>query len=127
MLSGPNQKSMTQILTQPSYLVQKVMKGSTMQSIHIAKTRSHLVKPKEAAFMGKVECKKCPKAVWNSMTKGQQMQVEKLHEQQGIMLATKQSSTEARIFAPESQLRISSQPKKGDAKEKEGELPKEPV
>ena len=89
-------------------------------------TRSCLVKP-EAAFMGKIECKKYPKAVWNSMTKGQQMQVGKLHEQQGIMLATKQSSTEARIFAPESQLRISSQPKKGDAKAKEGELPKEPV
>ena len=33
------------------------------------------MKPKVAAFTGKVECKKYPKAVWNYMTKEQQMHV----------------------------------------------------
>ena len=54
-----------------------------MESVHIAKTRSQLMRPKVAAFMGKIECKKYPKTVWNFMTKEQQMQVCKLHEQQG--------------------------------------------
>ena len=47
-----------------SYLGQMVMKkGFSMQSIHIAKIRSQPVKPKLVAFMGKIECKKYPKAV----------------------------------------------------------------
>ena len=33
------------------------------------------MKPSVAAVMSKVECKKYPKAVWNSMTKEQQMQI----------------------------------------------------
>ena len=35
----------------------------TMQSIDIAKTRIQLAKPKVAAFMVKIECKKYPRAV----------------------------------------------------------------
>ena len=62
--------------------------------------------------MEKVECKKYPKAVWNSMSRKQQMQVRKLHEHQGIKPTTKQIGTEARIAAHESQLGIDSQPKK---------------
>ena len=51
-----------------SYLGQKVMKKS-VQSIHSGGTRGQPVKPKVATFMGKIKCKKYPKAVWNSMTK----------------------------------------------------------
>ena len=36
------------------------------------------MKPKVTAFMGKIEYKKYPKVVLNSMTKKQQMQVIKL-------------------------------------------------
>ena len=46
-----------------------------MQSVGIMKTGSQPVRPKMAAFMGKIECKKYPKAAWNSMTREQQMQV----------------------------------------------------
>ena len=46
-----------------------MMKGLIMQSVWIATTGSQLVRPKVAAFMGKVECKNYPKAVWNSMTR----------------------------------------------------------
>ena len=60
-----------------SYLGQMVMKiVLTMQSVHIAKTISQPVRPKVAAFTGKVECKKYPKAVCNSMTNEQQMKVQ---------------------------------------------------
>ena len=56
-----------------SYLVQMVMKkGPSMQSVHIVKTRSQPVRPKVVAFIGKVECKKYPKAVWNFVMKEQQ-------------------------------------------------------
>ena len=97
-----------------SYVGQKVMKkGSIMQSIHIAQTRSQPVMPKVAALMGKVDCKKCPKAIWNSVMKEQQMQMkmQKLHEQQGIKSAARWANTEARIVALEAQLGLSSQPK----------------
>ena len=55
-----------------------------MQFVHIAKTGSQQVKPKVATFMGNVECKKHPKAVWKSMSKELQIQVRKLQEFQGI-------------------------------------------
>ena len=49
-------------------LSQMVMKkGTSMQSICIAKTGNQRVKPKLAAFAGKIECKKYPKEVWNFM------------------------------------------------------------
>ena len=67
------------------YLVQLVMEKSTsMQSVHIVRTRNQPVKRKVVAFMGIIECKNYPKAVWNSMTKEQQMHIKKLQEQQGI-------------------------------------------
>ena len=77
-------------------------------------------------FMGKIECKNYPKVVWNSMLRKQQMQVRKLHEQQGIKPATKHTNAKARIAALEAQLMINSQPKEGDAKQKDGETPREP-
>ena len=86
--------------TTMSYLGQVVTKKVLiMQSVHIAKTRSQPVWPKVAAFTGKTKGKKHPKAVWNSMTKEKQMQACKLHEQQGIKLAVRQTSTDARIVA----------------------------
>ena len=80
-----------------------------------------------AVFTGKVECKKYPMAVWNSMTKEQHMQVCKLHEQQGIKPAMKQTIADARIAALKAKLGASSQPEKGNAKKKMGELCKEPA
>ena len=68
---------------------------------------------------------KCPKAVWNSMTREQQMQVRKLCEQQGIKPAVKQTSADARISVLEAKLGITSQPVQGDVNKKEGETPKE--
>ena len=97
-----------------SYLDHMVMKKSyTMLSIHIAKTRSQSSKPKVATFMEKIELKKYSKAVWNSMSSEQQMQVRKLWEMQGIKgtkPTTMQISAETRIVALEAQLGISSQP-----------------
>ena len=61
-----------------------------------------------AAFIWKVECKKLPKAVLNSMTKEQQMQVCKLYEQQGIKPAMKQTSADVGIAALEAMLGITS-------------------
>ena len=73
MLSRPNQRSMEQILMQP-YLGQMVIKnGASMQSVLIATTGIQQVKPKLVGFTGKIEYKKYPKAVWNSMTNEQQM------------------------------------------------------
>ena len=70
-----------------SYLVKTVTKkGVLMQSIHIAQIRSQSLKPKVVAFMEKIECKKYPKAVWNSMAKEQQMQVAELYEQKASSL-----------------------------------------
>ena len=92
-------------------------KGSSMQSVHIAKNRSQPVKHKVVAFMGKIECKKYPKAVWNSM----------MNEQQGIKPAMKQTSAEVRIITIETQLSISSQPMESGIKKKEGETPKQPA
>ena len=98
-----------------------------MQSVHVAKTGSQPVVSKMFAFTEKIKCKKYPKAVWNSMTKEQQMQVCKLHEQQGIKPTTKKTSTDARIAAIEAKLRIHCQLEEGDVKKKEGETPKEPA
>ena len=56
-------------------------------------------KPEAAAFTGKLEYKKYPKAVWNSMSKEQQMQVRKLREQQGIKPTVRQFMAKARITA----------------------------
>ena len=78
------------------------------------------------AFTGNVECKKYPKAVWNSMTRDKQMMVIKLQEQQGIKSATRQTTADARISAFEAKLWLTSQPKQGDIKEKEGETLEEP-
>ena len=64
----------------------------------------------------KNERKKYSKAVWNSIMKEQEIQVKKLHEQQGI----NQTSAEAKIASLEAQLEISSQPKEGDVKKKDG-------
>ena len=77
--------------------------------------------------MGKVECKKYPSAVWNSVTNEQQMQVRKLHEQQGIKHAAKQTSADAMIAALLAKLMICSQPKESDIKKIEGETPQEPA
>ena len=82
------------------------------------------MKPKVAAFVGKIEYKKCPKAFWNLMTKEQQMQVHRLCKQHGIKPAVKQTSTDTRITALEAKLGIISQPKKGYVKQKEREIPK---
>ena len=79
MFSRPNQRSMARIVMQ-----MVIKKGYNLQSIHIAKTGSQPAKPKVVAFMGIIECKNCPKSVWNSMFKELQMQARKLHEQQGI-------------------------------------------
>ena len=63
------------------------------------------------------------------MTKVQQMQVKKMHEQQGIKLVMKQTSADARIAALEAQLRISSQPKEEESnvRKKKGETSEEPA
>ena len=92
-----------------SYLSQMVTKkGLIVQSVWIATTGSQPVRLKVVAFMGKVECKKYLKAVWNSMTREQEMQVRKLRLQQGIKPATRQTSADARISALEAKLKITS-------------------
>ena len=58
------------------------------------------------------------------MSRDKQMQVKKLHEQQGIKPVTKQIRAEARIAALKAQLGINSMLEEGDAKQ-EGESPKE--
>ena len=98
-----------------------------MQYIHIAKNRSQLVNPKVAAIMGKTECKKYIKAVWKSMFKKQQMQVNKLCKQHAIEPITRQTSAKARIAALGAQLGVNSQPKEGDVKKKERETPIKPA
>ena len=68
MLSVPNQRS--DFYATMSYLGKMVTKmGLIAKSVWVVKTRSQPMRPKVAAFMGKVECKKYPKADWNSMTK----------------------------------------------------------
>ena len=57
----------------------------------------------------------------------QQMQVHKLHKQQGIKPTMKQTSTDTRIAALETKFQINSQPEDSDTKNKEGENPKEPA
>ena len=92
-----------------SYLSHMVMKKSLIvQLCRIAKIGSPPVRFKVAAFIWKVECKKLPKAVLNSMTKEQQMQVCKLYEQQGIKPAMKQTSADVGIAALEAMLGITS-------------------
>ena len=106
-----------------SYLGQMVMKKSLiMPSVQIAKTRSQPVRPKVVTFTGKVECKKYPKAVWNSMTRDQQIQVRKLQEQQGIKPTTWQTGTDPRISALEAKLWIAFQPEQGDVKKRSERL-----
>ena len=56
------------------------------------------------------------------MLREQQMQVQKLHGQQGIKPSSKQPSTEARISAIETQLRVISQPEVGEVMINEGEI-----
>ena len=120
MLFAPNQKSM-------SYMGQMVMKiGLISQSVCITKNGSQPMWSKVVAFIWKVECKKYPKAVRNSKTREQEMQVRKLHEQQGIKPTMKQTSVDTRIAALEAKVGITSQPKKGDVKKKEGETLEEP-
>ena len=58
------------------------------------------------------------------MTKKQQMQVVKLHEQQGIQPTTKHTSIVARIAALEAKLRISTQPKGVKSRKPRERLPK---
>ena len=93
-----------------------------MQSLCIAKTGSQPIRPKVAAFMGKIECKKYTKAVWNSMSKEQQMQMRGLCEQQCIKPVSKHPKIEARIAALEAQLRVHSQPEQGDIVKKKERL-----
>ena len=65
--------------TTMSYLGQMVMKKSkAMQSIQIVMIRSQPLMTMVMTFMGKIDCKKYPKAVWNSMSREQQIQVRKL-------------------------------------------------
>ena len=109
-------------MSYPGQVVTK--KGISMQSLHIAKIWNHLMKPKEVAFMGKIKCKRNPKAIWNSMTKEQQIKVRKLHEQQDIKPAMKQTITDAKITALDTQLRISSQPRRVMPRRKRERLPK---
>ena len=128
MLSGPNQRNMEQTLMQPCPIWAKwLQKRPSVQSDHIMKTKSEQVNPKVAAFMGKVKCKKYPKAVLKFIMKKEQMQVRELHEQQDIKPTAKQPSADARIAALEAQLGISSQLSMGDNKKKEGDTPKEPA
>ena len=95
------------------YLGQMVTKKSLlMQFVHIAKTRSQPMRAKVAAFTKKVESKKHPEAVWNSMTNEQQTQVRKC--------------VDAKIAALEAKLMINSQDKESDVKKSKGETPKEP-
>ena len=55
------------------------------------------------------------KAVWNSMTEEQQMQVRKLQKEHGIKPATRLSNTEDRVTALEVKLGVSSLPKQVNA------------
>ena len=81
--------------TMVSYLSQTVTKEAcNMQSLHIAKTRGQQGKPRVAVFMGKIELKKYPKAVWNSMSKEQYMQVRQSHEQQCIKPTARKTNAE---------------------------------
>ena len=75
-----------------------IKKGYPMQSIHIVKTKCQPAQPKVAAFTGKVVCNKYSRAVWNSMSREQQMQVRQLHEQQGIKLIKKYTSAKGRLL-----------------------------
>ena len=61
------------------------------------------------------------------MTKEQQIQVRKLHEQKGIKLAMKKTSAYNKIAALEINLWVSSQTEEGDDKKTEGETSKEPA
>ena len=63
-----------------SHLHQIVIKKDN-SSISISETRSQSVKPKVTQLMKKVECKKDPKLVWNSIPREKQMPVRQLHEQ----------------------------------------------
>ena len=65
---------------------------------------------------------KCPKVVWNSMSRVQQMKVRKMKEQQCIRPAFKQPSAEARIAVIEAQFRVISQSKEEDVMMKEGDV-----
>ena len=51
--------------------VSYVGKMVTKKSLHIAKTGSQPMRLKMADFLGKLDCKKKLKAIWNSMTEEQ--------------------------------------------------------
>ena len=100
MLAGPKKTAWQDFDVTVSYLHWMVMKKCyNIQSLCIAKTGSQSAKPNVVAFMGKLECKKYLKAVWNSVYKEQQMQVRKLCEQQCIKPAVKYINAGARIAA----------------------------
>ena len=105
-----------------SYYGQVVIKmGYKMQFVHIVKTGSQPAKPEVMSFIRKIEFKKYSKATWNSMTREQHMQVEKLWQQQGIKFASKKPSVDARFTTLGAQLGVYSQPEEGYAMKKERE------
>ena len=57
-------------------------------------------------FMEEIEYKKYLEAMWNNMSIEQQVQIRKLHEQQGIKPTYKQQSADARIAASEARPRV---------------------
>ena len=95
-------------------------KGYAMQFTCTAETGSQPVKPKVGSYTWKIECKKYPKADWNSMSRKKKIRVRKLCEQQCIKPATKKTSVVARVAALEAQLVIHFQHKEGDVKKKRG-------
>ena len=100
-----------------SYMSKMVMKkGYNMQSLYFAKTGCKHAKPKVTR---KIECRNYPIAVWNSISQQQQMQVRKLHEQEGISLLL--SCLMHKIAILNAWLGINSQPNKGDVMKNEGE------
>ena len=102
-----------------SYLAQLITnKDYNIKSVCSANTRSQLAKHKVAPFMGKMECKKYLKAVWNIMSRERQMQVRKLQEQQGIKSAMRHY---------EAWLGVHSQPKGGDGMKEERETSTNPT
>ena len=81
-LSGPNQKSLVQILTQCVLSGPNNHKERPLNAIHPhCENQKSAGETKSDGLHGEVEWKKYHKAVCNSMTKEQQMQVRKLCEQ----------------------------------------------
>ena len=83
--------------TTMSYLDQMVMKNGIFDSICLyCKNWNSAGKVSSGCHYREVEYKIYPKAVWNFMTKKQQMQITKLKQEQDINPATRLTSTEAR-------------------------------